>query len=125
MKQKAMESLIAKMEDCDRFNCATGILGRVISICSELIQCANTAEERQAIVEFETPYGIMRASLTMEDTEKIDWVFEVVKPLVYGNNPRLNLEYILGQRRIGGTDAVFLADSDAKEYEGTCNKTVW
>jgi len=90
------------MEECDRFNGATGILGEVTAICSELSYYkAKTEEEQEAINNFEYPYAIMRINLTMEDTEKIDWIYREVKPLIFGETPKLTLDYILNNPHDG------------------------
>ena len=90
------------MEECDRFNGATGILGEVTAICSELSYYhAKTEKEQEAILAFEKPYIRMRMNLTMEDVEKIDWIYKEVKPLIYGENPKLTFEYILNNPNNG------------------------
>ena len=90
------------MEECDRFNGATGILGAVIAICSELSYYhAKTEDEEEAISNFEEPYAVLQSRLTMEDTDKIDWIYNEVKPLIYGENPKLTLEYIINHPNNG------------------------
>jgi len=91
-----MEFKTYTMDECDRFNGATGILGEVIAICSELSYYhAKTEEEQAAILKFEKPYIRMRANITMRDVDKINWIYKEVKPLIFGKNPKLTLEYIL------------------------------
>ena len=83
------------MEECDRFNGATGILGEVMAICSDLLCNHAKEEDKEVILSFEKPYAIMRAKLIMEDTDKIEWIYTEVKPLIKGDNPKLTLDYIL------------------------------
>ena len=91
-----MEWKTYTMEECDRFNGATGILGRVISICGRILYNeVKTEEEKNAVLDFEDTYMIMRAKITMEDTDKIDWIYNEVQPLILGDNPKLTLDYIL------------------------------
>jgi hypothetical protein len=91
-----MEFKTYTQEECDRFNGATGILGRVIAIGSELSYYhAKTDEEKTAITEWVEPYAVLRNQICMRDTEKIDFVYEQVKPLVIGEKPILTLEYML------------------------------
>jgi len=97
-----MEWKTYTMEECDRFNGATGILGKVIAICSNLsFYHAKTEAEKEAILTFEKPYDIMRIKLTVDDTDKIDWIYKEVKPLIYGDSPKLTLEYILNNPHNG------------------------
>jgi len=82
-------------EECRRFIGATGILGEVTAICSELSYFhAKTEEEKEAITIFSFPYDVIRFKLSIDDVDKINWVYKEVKPLVYGDNPKLTLEYI-------------------------------
>jgi hypothetical protein len=83
-------------EECNRFNGATGILGGVISICGKIIYNeARTDEEKETVLAFEKPFGLLKANLSIEDTEKIDWIYSAVKPLIFGDKPILTLDYIL------------------------------
>ena len=97
-----MEWKTYTMEECDRFNGATGILGKVIAICSNLSYYhAKTEAEKEAIINFRMPYGVLRGNLTMEDNDKIDWIYKEVKPLIFGESPKLTLEYILNNPHNG------------------------
>jgi hypothetical protein len=83
------------MEECSRYTGAYSILDAVICICSQLSYNAKTEEERNAIIAFQGPYAVLRFHLTMEDKDKIDWIYKEVQPLIFGTNPKLTLEYIL------------------------------
>ena len=97
-----MEFKTYTMEECDRFSGAKAILGKVVSICSEISYYhAKSEEEQEAINKFEWPYDIMRMNLTVDDSEKIDWIYKEVKPLIYGENPKLTFEYILNNPNNG------------------------
>jgi hypothetical protein len=88
-------------EECNRFNGATGILERVVGICSHLLynNGAIDEDEKATILAFEEPYAIMRAKITMDDIEDIDWIYREVKPLIIGDKPKLTLDYILTHTR--------------------------
>jgi hypothetical protein len=97
-----MEFRTYTMEECDRFNGAAGILGAVTAICSNLSYYhARTEEEKEAILDFEEPYAIMRINLMMDDTDRIDWIYREVKPLIFGDKPKLTLDYILSHPHNG------------------------
>jgi hypothetical protein len=90
------------MEECDRFNGAAGILGQVTAICSNLSYYhAKTEDEQEAISDFERPYAVLRNRICMEDTDKIDWIYREVKPLIFGDKPTLTLDYILSHPHNG------------------------
>jgi hypothetical protein len=97
-----MEFKTYTQEECDRFNGASGILGQVIAICSELSYYhVKTEEEQKAVLDFERPYAIMRINLTMDEADKINWIYREVKPLIFGDKPKLTLEYILSHPHDG------------------------
>jgi len=90
------------MEECDRFNGATGILGEVVAICCELsYYYAKTEEEKKAVRTFREPYAVMRNKLSIDELDKINWIYNEVKPLIYGEKPKLTLDYIINNPHNG------------------------
>jgi hypothetical protein len=97
-----MEFKTYTREECNRYNGASGILGQVIGICGDLLyNYTRTEEEQKAILDFERPYARMRIRMTVGEEDKIDWIYREVKPLIFGNKPKLTLEYILSHPHNG------------------------
>jgi hypothetical protein len=86
-------------EECQEFTGATAILGQVVAICTYLYEKATLREHRDAIVEFQRAYAGWRNHINIEQKESIKRVYEEVVPLIKGNNPMLDLDYILMHTR--------------------------
>jgi hypothetical protein len=86
-------------EECQEFTGATGLLGKVVAVCSHLYEQATSQEQRDAIVEFQRAYAGWRNRINIEQKESIKSVYKEVAPLVTGNNPLLDIDYILMHTR--------------------------
>jgi hypothetical protein len=83
-------------EQFARYNGAVGILGAAIGICSYLYYNTTTnEEEKAAVLSHLRKYGYMRNQLSIESADIIQYAFDELLPLVAGDTPLLNLEYIL------------------------------
>ena len=79
-------------DECDRYICATGILGEVVAQCMALARDTDDEEIKSAISEFRRPYAIWRSSLKIADKESVDRVYREVKPLI---DNKITIDYIL------------------------------
>jgi hypothetical protein len=83
-------------EQFARYDGAVGILGKAVGICSFLYYNVATNEEEQAAAMSHLhKYGYMRSQLDIESADIIQYAFDELRPLVAGDTPLLNLEYIV------------------------------
>jgi hypothetical protein len=92
-----MEIIQYPADECDRYICATGILGEVIARCAKLSYNTDDEEIKAAILEFETPYAIWRNTLKIADNASVERVYADVKPLIDKN--KITVDYILQHSR--------------------------
>jgi hypothetical protein len=83
-------------EEFARYNSAVGILGKAVGICSFLHDnAATTEDEKAAVLFFLRKYGRLRNQLDIESTDIIQYALDELRPLIAGDMPLLNLDYIL------------------------------
>jgi hypothetical protein len=83
-------------EEFARYNGAVGILGKAVGICSFLYyNVATNEEEKAAVMSHLRKYGYMRNQLDIENTDIIQYALDELQPLIAGNMPLLNLDYIM------------------------------
>jgi hypothetical protein len=87
-------------DDFTRYNGAVGILGKAVGICGFLLANAHDENEKDAILSFLRKYAIMRNQLDIESADIIQYAFDELLPLVAGDTPLLNLEYILNGHHV-------------------------
>jgi hypothetical protein len=88
-------------EQFARYDGAVGILGKAVGICGFLFAHTTDENEKDAILSFLRKYAIMRNQLSIEDDNIIQYAFDEVQPLIAGDTPLLNLEYILNSHHVG------------------------
>jgi hypothetical protein len=89
-------------EEFARYNGAVGILGKAIGICGFLLyNTVTNEEEKAAVLSHLHKYGYMRSQLDIERVDIIQYALDELRPLVAGDTPLLNLEYILNGHHVG------------------------
>jgi hypothetical protein len=82
------------------YNAAVGILGKAVGICGFLLANADDEFEKEAILSSLRKYARLRNQLDIENTSVIQYAFDEVQPLIAGDTPLLNLEYILNNNHV-------------------------
>lgn len=86
-------------EEFARYNAAVGIIGKAVGICSYWHSEAKEDFEKDAALSFLQKYAIMRNQLSIESADIIQYAYDEVQPLIAGDTPILDLNYILGHVR--------------------------
>ncbi|MDR3133491.1 MAG: hypothetical protein LBU42_05645 [Prevotellaceae bacterium] len=88
-------------EEFARYNGAVGILGKAIGICSFLYyNMATNEDDKAAVLSLLHKYGYMRSRLDIESTDIIQYAFDEIQPLIAGDTPALNLNYIVESNHV-------------------------
>ncbi|MDR0619845.1 MAG: hypothetical protein LBG17_08115 [Bacteroidales bacterium] len=88
-------------EEFDRYDGAVGIIGKAVGICGFLFAHATDEFEKEAILSFLRKYAKLRNQLDIESTDIIQYAYNELQPLIAGDTPLLNLEYILNEHHVG------------------------
>ena len=88
-----MEIISYTADESNRYICATGILGEVISRSCKIYYNTDDEDLKAAIVEFQRPYAKWRNTLKIADEESVERVYKEVKPLI--DNNTITIDYIL------------------------------
>jgi hypothetical protein len=88
-------------EEFARYNSTVGIIGKAVGICSYLYDKATEEYEKEAILSFLRKYARMRNRLDIESDDIMQYAYDEIRPLIAGDKPLLNLEYIMEHSRVG------------------------